>query len=227
MKNLQKSLLDIIKDRDTFVIYLIFIVILFSLAMYGVSVYFENAEMFTSFPFKKNPYNVYKFKHKMPKKRYSDVVDEFGAPDFVQNKPGGVAIWKQPDFFERIMLLDESIKHKSPKPHCDFLYSTVKVHIPFDMLEDVLKLSKSVKYDQLKGELTVRCHTMKANIPTINLVMKIVNGEDNVHDEYGPLIMKTMNDKKFYTDLYLKTKNLVKQNQIKYEDTFHTEDCTM
>lgn len=172
---------------------------------------------------------VNRFTHTLPKKRFDDVVREFGTPTYVYNAPDGVAIWDSPDFFEKVMLVDESVEHKSPKPHCDFLYSTVKVHIPVERLQNVLGLSQSIYYDRLKGHLTSRCHFMGANVATLLLALRIANDVDDMniagyYGSYGPTIMSTM-DETVYKKLYGELKQLVVENQTKYKSTFPNKKC--
>ena len=116
-----------------------------------------------------------------PAKRYRDLLEAYGEPHFLLRGDGGMAIWTKDQVgskcFERIILKDERILHTNPKKHYDFLYTVVKVSIPQDKLMDILGLSQSIMYDQLKKELIVRCHFEKANKATILLVLKILHGE--------------------------------------------------
>ena len=167
------------------------------------------------------------FYHVLPKERYPDVVNEFGKPDFIINDKGGMAIWKNKDFFEEIVLKDESIEHKKPAPHCDFLYSTVNVYIPDELIPKVLRLSRSVNYDNLKKELTARCHFMGANVATLYLAMQIVNdyeSEESPKSKYGKTIASTMN-KETYKELYDELGQMVRDNQNKYKDNMPNREC--
>jgi hypothetical protein len=195
----------------------------------------EKAIELESLRFKKNQKvsplckDISQFKHGIVKKRYHDIVKEFGRPHVLFNKPGGVAVWMNTDVYSTLLLMDESIEHNQPKPHCDFLYGTVKVHIPDEILIKVLMLSKSVTYDRLKKELTARCHFSGAITATLYLALKIVNDHRNsqkYYDMYGPTIMSTMKSNCAYLDLKSQLKELVGANLKQYPFTIN-ENCKM
>jgi hypothetical protein len=179
--------------------------------------------------YSKSNSGVNNFIHELPKKRYQDVVDEFGEPNVIQDEPNGFAIWNNKDYFTKIVLQDESIKHLKPKPHCDFLYATINVFIPDKNISKVLNLSQSVYYDNLKRELTARCHFMGANVATLYLAMMIINTPNKAnsyHKSYGPTIMSTSN-KRTYNLLYDNLKKLVKENQSKYSSKMAKKNCNI
>lgn len=174
-----------------------------------------------------NSTGVSNFVHQLPKERYPDLIKEFGYPTYIVNRPNGVAIWKDKDFYTKIMLKDESIQHNKPKPHCDFLYSTINVYIPFSILMDVLRLSESIFYDQLKKELTARCHFMGANVATLYLAMMITNDPSNAQkyrSMYGDTIMSTMEPEN-YKKLERLLKTMVIDNQIKFRNEMPNKNC--
>jgi hypothetical protein len=134
-----------------------------------------------------------------PVNRIKDVVKEYGYPDsqnYNTNKYGHI-IWSKENLgkkklkeysrvWERIEIRDESIIHKSPSSHNDFLYSWFKLDEELENYEAELfrKMSKSTSYDPLKKEVRARCHFMGANAITIwLLVFKIKENEEN---EYIP-----------------------------------------
>lgn len=171
--------------------------------------------------------SVNNFMHQLPKERYPDVVAEFGEPSYTINKPGGVAIWKNPQFFTKVMLKDESIEHKKPKPHCDFLYSSVNVHIPDSVLMDVLMLSESVTYDRLKKQLTARCHHKGPNVSTLLLAMKIAKNpriKNQLYNKYGEMIMESMN-KQNYNAMKTELQMLVEENQQMFGSIMPNTKC--
>jgi len=163
--------------------------------------------------------NVDEFENILPKERYKDVINEFGNPDILINQPGGMAIWKKKDFFEEIILKDESIPHQKPKPHCDFLYAKINVYIPSKYILKILSLSESITYDKLKKELTARCHFMGANIATLYLALAIAKDPNNFEfykSQYGSIINKTTN-KKLYRNIYDELRKLIKLNKKNYK----------
>ena len=110
---------------------------------------------------------------------YPTIVEKYGEPDVMINKPGGVCIWyvqgRGGDPHEEILLRDEYVPHSKPKRHHDFLYSYVKIHIPGEMLCKILATSGSVNYDPLKHLLFARCGSFDANFATIRTVFEKMN----------------------------------------------------
>jgi len=169
------------------------------------------------------------FEHRLPKDRYPDVVNEFGKPTQIINQTGGLIKWSNKDYFEEIVLKDESIEHMKPAPHCDFLYATINVYIPEDIVPIVMSLSKSVYYDNLKKELTARCHFMGANVSTLLLAMNIANDSANVNmykNKYKDTIMSTSNPTT-YKELYDELGNIVISNQNKYKNNMPNKKCNI
>lgn len=171
--------------------------------------------------------SVDKFGNQLPKERFPDLMDEFGTPDMLFNMEGGFAVWKKRGIFEKIMLKDESIAHYTPKPHCDFLYSTIRVHIPDNALGKVLELSRSLYYDDLKQELTSRCHFMGATVATLYLAMHIIEDHSD-HKRYKDMYNETITSS-MKPDVYkqllggLKTK--IDGNQMQYAEKLVKVSC--
>lgn len=203
------------------------VIVLISIVL-AILAYVFRKEAFSLLPML-NSSSVSNFKFDGPKAEFSKVVKEFGEPSYVANVPGGVALWKGPDFFTEIFMIDESILHTLPKFHCDYLYATINVYIPDDILCTVLKLSQSIYYDQLKKELTARCHFMGANVATLYLALMIVNDQSNASKyltAYGPTIMSTMNEDT-YIQLKGELKKLVLENQQKYAKMMPDRNCSI
>ncbi len=118
-----------------------------------------------------------------PADRLNDLIKVYGNPSVIDKSKGGIAIWdkktlkKQNRCWDRIVIRDEQIPHNKPASHIDFLYTTVDYNVPIKKLLEVLGLSDSIMYDQLKQQITVRCHYEKANISTLVLAMRIADGE--------------------------------------------------
>lgn len=111
-----------------------------------------------------------------PKKEYHKIVTRFGNPLFVNSGPNGAAVWKRfkknvP--FVRLMVVNESVPHDIPDPHCDYTYTTINYHIDPKKLMDVLAISDSLMYDKLKEELTARCATLEETIAILVLADKV------------------------------------------------------
>ncbi len=140
------------------------------------------------------------FAKRLPKERYPDLVAEFGEPD---DYAKGIIYWyNKKGLYNSIILKDEEILHCKPAKHYDFLYSTISVYLPRDVVCEVIKISKSIYYDQLKRELTVRCHFTGANIATIYIALKVATGEFTVSSvkalsSYKKIIMATMDNPEY------------------------------
>lgn len=136
------------------------------------------------------------WKHDEPIDRLNKTIKKYGEPSHYNYKQGGFAHWKGYKLsgtpYCSILIKDEEIYHSSPKPHCDFMYTSVLYDIPDEILPKVLSISKSVWYDRLKKKLTARCHMMKANIATIYLALLLSEGLVNnvTQEDYGNAIMK-------------------------------------
>lgn len=175
----------------------------------------------------------FKFKNLELKEIYNDLyaIHAYGPPDYMLNDKDGFFCWKNVEegIFKKIELKDELIEHKEPEPHCDFLYLTVNIYIPEDQICNILKLSKSIIYDNLKKELTVRCGSMEAIIATLHLVLEILNnpGRGNLTSEYGNEIKKVKGDKNTYIKYKQEVIKMIKENQNIYKDQMPNENCIM
>jgi hypothetical protein len=170
---------------------------------------------------------IYNFEHKLPARRYNDLVREFGEPTVLADEPNGFAIWKSPDYFQEVILRDESIKHAHPKPHCDFLYATIRVHIPDDLISQVMSITPTLSYDKLKQELTSRCSFMGANVVALHLALKVLDNASLLHNiklDYPKMIMEVGNDWN-YKIVYDQLKDEVRNNQMKYSLKFPKKGC--
>lgn len=141
-------------------------------------------------------------------------------PDIYVKKPGGIAIWKNPDFFYEIIVKDESILHEEPEKHCDFLYGGILIEIPDDKLPKILSLSKSIYYDKLKKVLYSRCHFLGAVIATLMLSIQILHNPKQVSKikkNYNGMIEKSMN-KDGFNEIYNNLESEVSQNKNTFEN---------
>ena len=148
-----------------------------------------------------------------PVKRYADMVSVYGEPKILDSAPGGRAIWTKEQLtktcFDELVLRDESIAHKEPAPHKDFLYATITYEVSDKRLPDVLSLSKSIYYDKLKKQITARCHFMGANVSTLLLAVKLAKRKGNMNkakkaEEYKKSIMSTVPDSPSYDPMAYK-----------------------
>lgn len=141
---------------------------------------------------------------------YNTLKLKYGEPHILVNKIGGICIWKDKDFNEKIILKDEFVKHDKPREHYDFLYSFIKVHIPPEKLVKVIKLSESINYDPLLKLLRARCASIEANIATFKTALDLL---DDINVDYA----KNIEDRQNVSN-YKYVKNLIEKNQSTYVD---------
>jgi hypothetical protein len=103
------------------------------------------------------------------------LVERYGEPDIVSND---MLVWDgKISQFNQTYIKDESIPHCCPKPHRDFVYSTMEIDVPEELMEPIAKASESIIVDQLKNEVTARCADINANAITLGFVQKLVAGD--------------------------------------------------
>lgn len=143
--------------------------------------------------------------HRLPRTRFVDIVKEFGEPDWIVNKRGGEAVWKNRAFYSRIVLKDESVEHTVPKPHCDFLTATVGgIRLPLEGIQELPQISESITYDTLKQELSARCHAMPAIVATLLVALDVALDDEltvaEAKEAYGQMVMDAFDPEK-YTEM--------------------------
>jgi hypothetical protein len=153
---------------------------------------------------------------------YPTIVEKYGEPDIIINKAGGVCIWyiknKDEDPHEEILLRDEYVAHSKPKNHHDFLYSYVIIHIPSEVLCQILSTSGSVNYDPLKRTLFARCGSFNANFATIRTVFEKMNDIDT---DYNTNIVNALGKNK-ETEL-ISNESYVKREVAKNQKMYSKE----
>lgn len=160
------------------------------------------------------------FKNQLPKKEIYELVKIFGKPEFISNEGNedGMVMWKPKDIFTMIMVVDELTNHDEPSPHKDFVFVGITVFIPEDIIFKVLKLSKSLFYYQLNGNLNVSCNSLSNVVAILYLAMMIINDPSNF-DKYKSKYTDTINNsKEKYNELYTDLKKMILENQKKYKE---------
>ena len=131
------------------------------------------------------------WEHKDAAKYAQQLVDEYGEPDVVADS---MLLWHAGiSEFTQTYVKDESVPHDSPKPHHDYVYSTMEIDIPEDLMEAVAKASESIIVDQLKNEVTARCGDINANAITLGFVQKLIAGDikpEDAVEEYKKHILE-------------------------------------
>ena len=108
-----------------------------------------------------------------------ELIDDYGDPDeYTQSQ----LTWYDISEFTNTTVKDESIPHCCPKPHRDYVYSTMEIDVPEDLMEAIANASESIMVDQLKKEVTARCADIYANAITLGFVQKLVAGDIKPED---------------------------------------------
>jgi len=108
-----------------------------------------------------------------PRDFVKHLTNKFGSPDELTNQR---AVWYNKDGFKRIEVKDEYTLHCCPAPHYDFVYSTIDLHVPKNLVQVFAESSESILLDLLKNEVSARCATLSANAVTLNYVLDVVSG---------------------------------------------------
>jgi len=143
---------------------------------------------------KENKGSLEEWEHKDAKAYVKELIEKYGEPDVTSDS---MILWEDGRIsdFDKVYVRDESIEHDFPKPHRDFVYSTMTINIPEDLMEAVAKASESIIVDQLKNEVTARCGNIIANAITLGFVQKLVDGKidpENAKEEYKKYILEGM-----------------------------------
>jgi len=186
-----------------------------------------------------NKYDASKLKwyHEKPAERLIEAIAEFGEPSYINYNINGSAVWNREVFenlgliWERMEIRDHEIYHDKPTPHCDFWTATILYDIPVIMRPDVLRISESIMYDPLTKELYARCHFMGANIATLLLATKMVDGDitlDDIlsNDEYAKTIKSTVDEPSNISILYDELHARVVKNDAKSKIVTDSTRCT-
>lgn len=108
-------------------------------------------------------------------KEYAEkMVKVFGPP---QQITGDALYWNSISAFTVTYIHDESIPHKFPEPHRDYVYSTMPMTISPELMEIFAYVTGSIIYDGLKREVTARCGTLYANATTLGFVEDCAEGK--------------------------------------------------
>ena len=134
------------------------------------------------------------WKHQDARSYAKELVEKYGEPDVTTDN---MVLWKDGKIseFDQVYVLDESIPHASPKPHHDFVYSTMTIDVPEELMGAIAEASESIIVDQLKDEVTARCGDIYANAITLGFVQKLVDGKidpEDAEEEYKKHILEGM-----------------------------------
>ena len=151
------------------------------------------------------------FKQKEPEKYANKLFKTFGKPSCISSSNNSLRLewYNLPKPYIEIKLIDEYIKHTFPKPHHDFVYSTISLK-KYGYLDErtacsLLKVSGSIIIDLLKQEITARCGGLTANDVTLSFVVDVIQKKAKpTKKEYAYRINnKIVTNKKFNSYLMI------------------------
>ena len=156
------------------------------------------------------------WKHDDAKGYAEKLIRVYGQPDEVTET---MLKWNTLNSFGKgereTYIIDESIPHSFPDPHKDYVYTTMNIKVPSDMLDTLGYVTGSIIYDGLKEEVTARCGSLYANAATLGFVRDMVDGKVTTENEGA---------KKEYAER-IRTDPLPKTYDNKMDEEFILEDC--
>lgn len=170
-----------------------------------------------------------KFSHRKPRRYYSHMVSLYDRPWLIVNRKGGFCIWKNKGGFKELVLKDEFIRNSHLKhARCEFLYGTVRAHIPEKALSHVLHLSPSITYDRLLKHLTVRGDSMEFIIGTTLLAMTMAENPkyaEKYAGLYGSVVAEATGNGDTANKMKDALREKTKFNHKKYQKYMKVEKC--
>ena len=132
------------------------------------------------------------WEHKDAANYAKTLIKDYGAPDeYSENQ----MTWRNISQFDETTIKNESVPHSFPKPHRDYVYSTIKMQVPVELVPVFSYVTESILIDRLKNTVTARCGDIEANAITLGFVQDVVRGEEpsdpeDAKDEYSNRILK-------------------------------------
>jgi hypothetical protein len=167
------------------------------------------------------------FNNKLAGQTYADIAYEFGSASSKLDEPDGMAIWKNPSYFEEIILRDESIEHTKPSAHCDFLYVTISVFVPDNLIPKISQISQAIYYDRLKKTLTARCNSLPNTIALLFLSMKLINNPELTKEiiSNSDLAIIKSSEQTYYKTMSNELETMVRENQDMFISVMPNKKC--
>lgn len=114
------------------------------------------------------------WEHKDAADYAQELIDEYGEPDEPSENQ---MTWRNISQFDETTVKDESVPHEFPKSHRDYVYSTMEVEVPEELVSVFAHTTESILVDQLKNTVTARCGDINANAITLGFVQDVVSGD--------------------------------------------------
>jgi hypothetical protein len=127
----------------------------------------------------------------------------YGAPDNIESteQDSGTATWNKKTinanngFLEKLVLL--------PNGNIQSVY---KIDIPNPLVDSLVIIDKTIKYNDTKKEVSVESNCLETNYALLTLVKKLVNGELTIYEVINNIKIKQKNPKLTSDNIYeLKT----------------------
>ena len=110
-------------------------------------------------------------------KMYDTVVEKHGLPILNINKQNGLAIWNKTSknqlIYDEIIIRDEEIINSDIQMSSYSLYLYIKMYIPPDKLNDILKMDIRLSYNKPKFTLCIFTNTLDNDKLILNILRKI------------------------------------------------------
>ena len=138
------------------------------------------------------------WKNPMPKKYATKLLGAFGKPDYFT--PNSLTWLKPHQNILKVCVMDEETMHMEPARHYDFVYSTANLATTPAQACMLQFVSGSILVDQLRKEVTARCHALVKNQVTLGFVYDYTTGhlhgsKDQLKEEYKRRIMNNVPSK--------------------------------
>ena len=110
-------------------------------------------------------------------KIYDKIVEKHSLPNLNINKENGLAIWnktsKNQTIYDEIILKDEEIKNTNIKMNLYSLYLYIKIYIPPNELDNILKLDTRLSYNKPKFTLCIFTNSLDNDKLILNILQLI------------------------------------------------------
>ena len=114
------------------------------------------------------------WEHKDAANYAQELIDRYEEPDEFSESQ---MTWRNISQFDETTVKDESIPHNFPKPHHDFVYSTIEIEVPEELVSVFAHATESILVDRLKNTVTARCGDINANAITIGFVQDVISNK--------------------------------------------------
>ena len=130
-----------------------------------------------------------------PREAVKKMTEKYGTPSGVTESR---VVWNNPPApWHQIIVYKETISHKWPAPHEDYIEHVVLYSVPEAKFDELAEFDGSIIAERTAGTLAARCHKEWANLIALNLAHDVIQGTKTVEqarDEYAKAAMQMMNN---------------------------------